>query len=680
LQQRVSAPVRPLKTRLLSLAAFLLFCGPSIYAKDILICSNGRAAASIVVDKNASPEVVFAAEELQGYLKKISGALLNITKAGNLIPGENIYVGSSKAVNTLKVSAEKLGKEGFIIQTKNGNLVLLGHDDPGTQFAVYTFLEKYLGVRWLWPGELGEVVPKSKTIRIAEIKESQQPDFKWRNRGPDGALWGATTGPTEMHARELVLGLSEQHQAEVRLWEKRNKWGGMKISGGHSLADAFPGEKYAKTHPEYYALVNGKRDVPDEHYDRKHGCQPCTSNPEVVRIAGEWASRFFDEHPDFDAVNMSMNDGKAYCECENCRALDALSLNGEKPSKNSSITDRIYTYINQIAEIVHKTHPDKYVVCFAYGNYKLPPKRVPIHPMVIPQYTLWSAYMHANAEQKEANMKTIKLWADDSKRMGIYEYYINGSWPGLPRITPSLFAENIKELYKMGVDLYQTQSGDEFAINGINYYVAGKLLWNTSLDYQKILADFYDKGFGKAGKYVRQYNERMEAAWEAATIGGKDVSAGDIEETRILELYTPQLLAACNNDLEQAAKVAENETYRKRINFIKCGLKYTELTVNATRKTKELIAKGIPVLAGGKVTQELDPLAGEKNSAQVQKVNKIILNTDQSKLVQDAINAWVQRDDYVEKLKNDHVLPYFWIKYNDLNRDFYPMRKLKALL
>ncbi|MCW3091481.1 MAG: beta-hexosaminidase precursor [Ferruginibacter sp.] len=678
-QHMKKAQVLPIRIISLLIISFLLLDCHSVHGEDILIAKNAVAAVNIVVDENASREILFAAEELRQYIKKISDADLAIKNANDATGGKHIYVGFSKAINSLNISAKTMGKEGFKIQTQNGNLIILGYDDMGTQFAVYSFLEDHLGVRWLWPGELGEVVPKNKTIRIGEINESQHPDYKWRDRGPGGALWGATSGPTEMHARELVMGLSEKHQEEVFLWEKRNKWGGIKISGGHSLADAFPGEKYAKTHPEYYALVNGKRDVPGPNYDHKHGSQPCTSNPEVVRIAGEWAANFFKEHPDYDAVNMSMNDGRGYCECENCRALDA-AFNGEPPSAKSSITDRIYTYINQITAIVQKSFPDKYIVCFAYGNYKLPPKKITLNPMVIPQYTLWSAYMHANPGLKATNMKNIQIWKNASKKMGIYEYYINGSWPGLPRVAVSLFAENIKELYKMGIDLYQTQSGDEFAINGINYYVAGKLLWNTSLDQQKILDDFYEKGFGKAGSYIRQYNERMEAAWKAATSAGKDVSAGDIEDTGILELYTPQLLIACDQDLAQALKVADNGTIKKRIDFIKKGFKYTQLTVVAVRKTKELISLGIPVLGGGKVNQEVDPLAGEKNNNEAKKNSTIKLSSNQISLVKQALNAWTERDNYVEELKNDHVVPYFWVKYNDVNRDFNPMQKLKALL
>lgn len=662
------------------LILIVIICCCSTPSNDIIICKKGKSTTKIILDENSSDEILFAAEELKNYIRKISGADLEITKNNDGLSGVKIYVGPNKALATLGVTAKSLNKEGFIIKTIDDNIVLLGYDDIGTQFAVYSFLEDYLGIRWLWPGELGEVVPQSATIRIKEIDVTQQAHFKWRNLGPDGALWGATSGPTEMHARELLLGITENHLAEVHLWEKRNKWGGMKISGGHSLSEIFPGDKYAKTHPEYYALVNGRRDVPGPNYDFKHGSQPCTTHPDVIRIAGEWATKFFDDHPDHDAVNMSMNDGYGYCECERCKALDNSFLDKGKSIDNSSITDRIYTYINQIAEIVQKKHPDKYIVCFAYGLYKLPPEKISLNPMVIPQFTLWSAYMHANDNLKRENMNNIKIWKDISNMMGIYEYYINGSWPGLPRIAVSLYAENIKELYEMGVELFQTQSGNEFATNGINYYVAGKLLWNTSLDKQELFNDYFEKGFGRAGEYVKQYFERMEKAWESVTRDGKDVSAGSLESSKILDLYTPELLDQCRQDLDKAAEVADTEVYKKRVEFIRVGLKYTELTVVAAQKTKDLVSYGIPVFGKQNKNIEIDPLAEKKDNTKAVKVDSNLSEHERQKLIKEALVSWEERDKFVEDQKNNHTIPYFWIKYNDLNRNFNPTKKLKALI
>ena len=38
----------------------------------------------------------------------------------------------------------------------------------GTLLGVYEVLEDYLGVRWLWPGDLGTYVPRRNTIVIPD--------------------------------------------------------------------------------------------------------------------------------------------------------------------------------------------------------------------------------------------------------------------------------------------------------------------------------------------------------------------------------------------------------------------------------------------------------------------------------------------------------------------------------
>src|SRR5690606_35932797 len=37
----------------------------------------------------------------------------------------------------------------------------------GTANAVYTFIQEHLGVRWLWPGELGEDVIRRRRLAVA---------------------------------------------------------------------------------------------------------------------------------------------------------------------------------------------------------------------------------------------------------------------------------------------------------------------------------------------------------------------------------------------------------------------------------------------------------------------------------------------------------------------------------
>jgi len=640
----------------------------------IMITDNGLPQSVIVINTEATETEKFAAQELQTYLRKISGVEIPVKTDSENPQGNRILVGQNRLTEELDLKTDNLSREGFHIKTIGNDLVLVGVDDTGTQFGVYTFLEKYLGVRWFWPGELGEVIPHIKTIKIEPIDDIQEPDFKWRNRGPEGALWGATTGPTEMHARERLLGVTVDHQKEVELWEKRNKWGGMKIYGGHALGEIFPPEKYAKTHPEYYALIDGKRAVPAEDYDYKHDGQICTTNRDVITVAVEWSRKFFDEHPGYDGVHITMNDGGGFCECERCQALDSgefvkrpgidIEEMKNRPAKYTVITDRIFTFLNHVSEEVQKTHPGKYIVSMAYSRYTQPPKSIRLHPFVIPQYCLWSAYKHANPEFKQRHEEIASGWAKAANKKGIYEYHINGSWPGMHRIVMSHIAESIKYLYSQGIDLYQTQSGNEFAINGLNYFVAGKLLWDTSLDENQILEDFYKKAFGNAGSAIQRFHQRFADAWIMATKDGVDVSCSSLEKTRLLELFTPQLLEECRQDLAEAEKAADNDLIHQRVEFYKNGFQYTELTVKAVQAAKKLEESGVHLFPLEKAQQEILTIKQE----------------EAKKLLEDALGAWEQRNRYVEELKNEYVLAYFWVTYNDMQRSFNPTENLRELL
>jgi hypothetical protein len=390
--------------------------------------------------------------------------------------------------------------------------------------------------------------------------------------------------------------------------------------------------------------VNGKRAAPDEDYDYKHAGQVCTTEPGVLEVTVEWVRKFLETHPEYDGVHITLNDGGGFCECNRCRAMDSgelvkrrgidLEEMKKQPAKYTVITDRVFTFVNQVAEEAQKSHPGKYIVSMAYSRYTMPPGRIQLHPQVIPQYCLWSAYKHANPDLKQDHERIAAAWAQAANRTGIYEYHINGSWPGMHRLVTPYIADSIKYLWRHGIDLYQTQSGDDFAINGINYYVAGKLLWDTSLDPQAILDDFYEKGFGKAAPAVRRFHQRLEEAWRLATRGGKDVSCSSLENTRLLELFTPELLDQCRADLSEAAALAGDDLTRKRVEFYRTGLRYTELTVAAVEASRKLEA------------------AGETAAA---------------------LEAWERRGRFVEELRNDYVVAYFWVKYNDLQRNFNPI-------
>ena len=75
-----------------------------------------------------------------------------------------------------------------------------------------------------------------------------------------------------------------------------------------------------KDHPEYFAMINGKRRV------NRHGSAAahlCMTNPEVVKIVARNAVRFLKkEKKPAEIISISQNDGgKGFCQCEKCAEM-----------------------------------------------------------------------------------------------------------------------------------------------------------------------------------------------------------------------------------------------------------------------------------------------------------------------------------------------------------------------
>lgn len=603
----------------------------------------------------ASAEDGEAARELIAYVERVTGARLP-SAAGGKAGAAQVLVGLGACPPEVRRELATLGTDAYVVQSRpDGTLVLAGNGPDGTFFAVDAFLEQYAGVRWLWPGELGEVIPRRPTLRVPETTQRHVPAYVWRDLGPGGALWGSL----DKWAAERRLGVSEAHQSAQKLWERRNRFGGVKIYGGHAFGEMLPPERYGPTHPEYYALVGGRRDW--QHFDGKHGCQPCTTHPDVIKIVTDYAGQFFVTHPDYEAFAISLNDGGGFCECERCRALDsgqtevaAGDPEGGKGGKKAVISDRIVTFANTVAAAVTRTHPGKKLILFAYGQYKQPPTRVKTADNVIIQYTFHVAN-NWSPQSEAQQFNETRAWAGAASHLGIYEYFIQGNFPDLPRPMLQPLQRSVQELHRQGYRYYQTQSGDGYAINGLTYYLLGRLLWDPAADLASLRADYFAAGFGPAADTVQRAYGRWESAWR--DLAGKSVAmdaATQAQYQRIAEAYPVALRRAVAADLREAAALVSGAE-RARVEFLQVGLRYIDLTLDAVEAT-------LPLLDGG---WKLD--------------KKIVApaNPDMTAFGR-ARDAWEARERFVATQRDGFALAYFWVRYNEQNRTFWPLERMRA--
>ena len=137
---------------------------------EMVLVDEGEPRCCVVIPDDASQTVRRAAEELAGYVERISGADLPVVAEGEAgSPAE----GSRKRIDVGPTRKSLAGlpngffgdEERVLIRSVPDGLILAGGGDRGTLFAVYRFLE-VLGCRWLAPGAENEVVPKRSTLTL----------------------------------------------------------------------------------------------------------------------------------------------------------------------------------------------------------------------------------------------------------------------------------------------------------------------------------------------------------------------------------------------------------------------------------------------------------------------------------------------------------------------------------
>lgn len=628
----------------------------SMVAGAVDLVRDGRPAATIVLSPDATEGDRAVAQELVRCVHRASGATLPVATSGGA-SHTVIFVGQNSCPEQFRAEIKGLSVDGFLEKVlADGRVILAGQGNNGTAYAVSSFLERNLGVRWLWPGDLGEVIPSRKTVSAEPYVATERPAYVWRALGPEGALWGLE----DKWEAERRLGVTAEHQAVQRQWEQRNRFGGTHIFGGHAWGVMVPPSRYGKSNPEYYALVKGKRDSNPVKFDGKHGRQLCTSNPEVITIVADYVRKFLTEHPHYTGVNISPNDGRGHCECRNCRQLDSgeMQVQGSDPETGKElllpvITDRLMTFANKIAARIEREHPDKLLMLLAYNEYRSPPKNVRPHKNVIIQFT-FDAATHWNLAAARKDYEAVEGWTRHASRLGIYEYFARGSVPDLPRLVPEKIQDSVRRLHGMGFRYYQTQHGDGYALNGFNYYLLGRLLWDPKVEWQEVLADYVSAGFGKAAPAIERYLRRNIEQWRR--VGGSlmlNTAAADTF-AEVSAAYPKSLRRSARADLDEGLRLATGDE-RTRVQFLIKGLDYLDLTMDAIDQT-------LPLYRTGWVTTRRSLVIPE--------------HPDWAKF-DAALAAWEKRDRIVQEFKNTFVGTYLWILYHEQNRDFIPLSRLR---
>ena len=164
----------------LSLLLLFTACIIPVGAADagLILASDGATDYRIVVGADASPAEQTAANTLADYLEQICGARFDLVTDNASPAAKEIVVGRTNRDADIAIDRGKMDEDAVRIVTNGDKLYLTGGTVRGALYAVYTFLEDWLGCRW-FTHEL-TVVPEAETIEIPAIDYFYEPCFKQR--------------------------------------------------------------------------------------------------------------------------------------------------------------------------------------------------------------------------------------------------------------------------------------------------------------------------------------------------------------------------------------------------------------------------------------------------------------------------------------------------------------------
>ncbi len=475
---------------------------------------DGRSTWKIQIAPQAAPAEIYASEELQIYLEKISGVRLEIIRKAEISPAHTIVIGTPDSFRELEEygNTDK-NTDRLAVHTRDKNLILVGNSPRGALYAVYTFLSDVLGIRWVWAGEDGEIVPRKNSLVLPSLEINQKASFQYRGFHLCGKHYEEET---ERWMARHKLNIMRSNPPGRQEW--RTAWNHGRIKKGFhimfSAHNVILGKDYYSSQPELFALVDGKR-LTD---------QLCWSNPELRRIIIERNLEICRNSPEMEILSIFPADNKNYCKCAEC-------------SKHS-VSDLWFGFFEEIARAVKAEFPGKQVATIAYQGYWDPPSYNLTQAAFI-EYCLYNrCYIHQFGKcQINSNAsKKLSAWKNQPVPLLVYGYEFNIFTPHMHTPFYTMLADQIRQFRTLGIQGVIPEampknympvpprfpippSGLEpYEHHKLAYYIYAELLWNPDRNIEDLIREYSEAAFGAAALPMMEYFALMSKAWDGMNI------------------------------------------------------------------------------------------------------------------------------------------------------------------
>lgn len=478
---------------------------------QIEIVKDGTSLTTLIITQQPDSATRQAALQFQHYLLKISGAKPEIENQNHSKP-VSVFIGKiwlSPENKTLLEQSEF--EDAFLIISEKTQVFLAGKNPLGDIYAVNTLFEEYLGCIRFSVDE--EFVPSSENVEIPEIHKLYEPAFPFRV--------------------PHFIGRWDNDFCQWHKISSFDQWG-MFV---HTFQQLVPPDKYYDSHPEYFALVNGRR-LSDG--------QLCLSNPEVIDLLTKNLGEKMAKNPEAGYWSVSQNDCYNYCECEGCQHLY---------ERYGNISGAYIKMANHIAGV----YPDKQISTLAYQFTRSAPANIIPHKNVNVMFCSieCNRSMPLAEDPRSAGfVNDMKDWNKLTDNIFAWDYVVQFQNYLTPFPNFEVLQPNIQFFRDNGVNMmFQQGSGHSWSdLSDLKQYLISKLLWNPDVNADSVINHFITNYYGAAAPFIREYFDLIHQ------------NINSVKETQNLDIYgfpvfyyhahlTPVLLLKYQKLFDEAEKV-----------------------------------------------------------------------------------------------------------------------------
>jgi autotransporter-associated beta strand protein len=563
---------------------------------------------AIIVIGDAATEVEqFAASELQSYVAQITGSSQNISvltasQAADLPATNEILIGQPETNPLIAqlgdqfgvdLTTNTLGCDGYVVKSINTGasnvLILSGSNNRSALFSVYHLLETWGARFYGYKSRNGEIIPHQAALTVPPLNIIEKPGMAYRfvscnNFSPtntaeliDVADWGAKN---RCNAFMLTPVFPGESWSQIDLDDVKKR--GLLVAGpGHILAQLTPSTNLFATHPEYFPLINGARNMV---YSSEWGGSLSFCYTNAMQIVVSNTVAYYRQNPFIDILAVFPPDGSqnsVQCQDSICSKL--------------SESDWYLTMMNDIDIALRQLPAHPKLMWISYDELGVAPTNVVPYdhgadfvlewcnqirdfgaPMDSASNLLAAQYLQWNASlvsictgwKKNPGVKDIAAgyrwqnWSNflqscdyagsvtmldyynlnvsESLDLPLLSYCQTGPWPG------NLMQEDFTFYASQGIDGWQNCT--DYYNDSPNPYwnwLGAQLMWKPPADMTVLNYDFYQHLYGPAWPIMQDY---FTALW--SEMASSDYSLAGYNQVELVGQYLDEaatILSQTNN-------------------------------------------------------------------------------------------------------------------------------------